>query len=67
MEFKCEASLLAKMPETRQHFLYFSQFFIFTRGLFALPHYLRTRAKAHLLAERAKACQYFFPNFLKHQ
>jgi hypothetical protein len=52
---ECETSLLAEMPETRQHFfLFFSRFFIFTRG-----------GEAHLLAEDAKGCQYFFKDFLE--
>jgi hypothetical protein len=38
-------------------FLFFPIVLIFTRGY---PHCLGRRAKAHLLAERTKACQYFF-------
>jgi hypothetical protein len=59
-----ETPLLAEMPETRQYFFLFSpDVLFFTRSLARLPYYLWTRAKAHLLAERAKVCQYFFKIF----
>src|SRR5690348_7063098 len=31
VEFECETSLLAEVPETRQHFFLFARFFYFTR------------------------------------
>jgi hypothetical protein len=60
MEFGCETSLLAEMPETRQHFFlffpifYFYPWFISPAALHAKP------LEAHVLAEHVKACQYFF-------
>jgi hypothetical protein len=63
-----EPPLLAEMPETRQYFFLFSpDILFFTRSLARLPYYLWMRAKAHLLAERAKVCQYFFLDFLAHR
>ena len=44
-------------------FLFFPIFLFFTRGCPPLPHCLQKRAKAHFLAERTKACQYFFEFF----
>ena len=63
MEFGCETSLLAEMPETRQHFFLFSRFFIFTRGYPRCRMICEGGREAHLLAERVKACQYFFKDF----
>jgi hypothetical protein len=52
MGFECEASLLAEVPETRQHFF-----------LFLLSDFFAFGSEALSLVQAAGACQHFFLRF----
>jgi hypothetical protein len=61
---ECETSLLAETPETRQHFFLFFPDFLFLPVITSCRVTCEGRREVHLLAERVKACQYFFKDFL---
>ena len=55
MEFECEASFVAEMLETRQHFFYFLPIFYFT---------LLFWEEAPFLRESTNGCQCFLKFFM---
>jgi hypothetical protein len=64
MEFECETPLLAKCQKRVNTFFYFFPIFILPE-VSSPAATLPRPAKAQLLAERAKVCQYFFKDFFE--
>jgi hypothetical protein len=66
VEFECGTWLLAERQKRVNTFFYFPDFLflpVVSSPATLSAKYLPRPAKAHLLAERTKVCQYFFVKF----